>query len=138
MALAITTLSERLNTSEALFVIVPASEPAVPPSPICSVPEEIRVFPEKVFSPVRASVPPPSYTRFPAPLMEPAEVRLLERLKTTVASLVILPASEPLAPPAAPLPVSETVVDSAVSANSAPSLPLADPGIGIYAREPHE
>ena len=46
--------------------------------------------------------------------------------------------NEPLSPPPAPLPASETVVDSATSSNSAPSLPLADPGIGIYAREPHE
>jgi cell division protease FtsH len=46
--------------------------------------------------------------------------------------------NEPLAPPAAPLPVSETVIDSAASTNNAPSLPLADLGIGIYAREPHE
>jgi ATP-dependent Zn protease len=46
--------------------------------------------------------------------------------------------NEPLAPPAAPLPVSETVIDSATPNTNAPSLPLADPGIGIYAREPHE
>jgi ATP-dependent Zn protease len=46
--------------------------------------------------------------------------------------------NEPLAPPAAPLPVSETVIDSAAPNTNAPSLPLADPGIGIYAREPHE
>ena len=46
--------------------------------------------------------------------------------------------NEPLSPPPAPLPVSETVVDSAAPNTNAPSLPLADPGIGIYAREPHE
>lgn len=46
--------------------------------------------------------------------------------------------NEPLAPPPAPLPVSETVIDSAAPATNTPSLPLADPGIGIYAREPHE
>jgi len=46
--------------------------------------------------------------------------------------------NEPLAPPPAPLPVSETVVDSTAPNTNAPSLPLADPGIGIYAREPHE
>ena len=44
----------------------------------------------------------------------------------------------PLAPPPVPLPASETVIDSAASINNAPSLPLADPGIAIYAREPHE
>ncbi len=46
--------------------------------------------------------------------------------------------NEPLAPPPAPLPVSETVIDSAAPNTNAPSLPLADPGVGIYAREPHE
>jgi len=46
--------------------------------------------------------------------------------------------NEPLAPPPPPLPANETVIDSAASNTNAPSLPLADPGIGIYAREPHE
>ena len=46
--------------------------------------------------------------------------------------------NEPLSPPPAPLPVSETVIDSAAPNTNAPSLPLADPGVGIYAREPHE
>lgn len=46
--------------------------------------------------------------------------------------------NQPLAPPPAPLPISETVIDSVAPTSNAPSLPLADLGVGIYAREPHE
>ena len=46
MSLATVTASLRLNTSEALSVTAPVpSVPAVPPLPICRVPEEIVVVP---------------------------------------------------------------------------------------------
>jgi hypothetical protein len=39
-------LFERLKTTAALFVILPLTEPAEPPFPICRVPAETSVLPE--------------------------------------------------------------------------------------------
>ena len=56
-------LSERLNTIAALFVILPARLPVVPPQSICKTPAEIVVPPVIVLLPVRVRVPAPILTR---------------------------------------------------------------------------
>ncbi len=96
------TASDRLNASVALLTTPPASDPVVPPDPICSVPAEIVVPPVWPTAPVRVNVPVPTLVRLPVPEMGPANV-------VDVLSDPTVRAAAPrvTAPPVVPPPVSE-------------------------------
>ena len=97
------TLLLRLNTREALSVMLPASEPVAPPLPIRNVPPAIVVVPVKLFVPVSISVPPPFFARVPVPLMTPEYVQSPLLIVKAAPLLAMLPVRNPL--PGVPSPI---------------------------------
>src|SRR3954465_11194727 len=86
---------EHLNASEPPFprVMLPGTQPLVPPLPSCSVPVLIVVPPVCVLLPVSVSVPAPTTPTEPPPLITPAKVEALLREKTSTPLFTTLPAS---------------------------------------------
>ena len=90
------TSSERLNASvPAVSTTSPVSDPAVPPSPIWSVPAVI-VVPVTVATLVSVRVLPPCFSIEPVPEISPAKVRSVPLLNRSVPSLLISPTTDPL------------------------------------------
>ncbi len=93
------TSSERLKTRAPSLATSPVMAPVLPPLPICSVPAEMVVPPPWLLAPVSVSVPVPAWVRVPWPDTSPVKVRSSDRLKTSAASTLTLPARLPDVPP---------------------------------------
>ncbi len=78
-----------------------------------NVPVLIFVAPEYVLPPANVNSPAPSFSTMPVPLITPAYACALDRLNTTVASLITPPVATS-DPPVAPLPICRTPASTTV------------------------
>ena len=100
-------LKARVAPAPTLSALATFTEPAVPPSPICSVPAFTRVVPVYVLVPPRTVVPAPDWITPPEPeTTHPKSVpcrSVLDRLNPSAAPVPTLmlpkPVSTPVVPP---------------------------------------